>query len=226
MTQSKLSGTWLKILKDEIYKTYFQNLMKLVDEERRRCSVFPNRALVFDAFRLTPFEDVKVVLMGQDPYHGPGQAHGLSFSVPSGIKLPPSLRNILLELKREFPKSDFQSGNLEKWAEQGVFLINSVLTVRQKEPASHQKIGWETFTDETITQLSEKREHLVFLLWGKHAQSKSSLINSEKHLVLKAPHPSPFSAHKGFFGCNHFTKTNDYLAQHKIEPIDWSLPPD
>lgn len=224
MVQNELSGKWREVMQDEIDKLYFKKLIEFVDSERKLYTIYPQQSQVFEVFRLTAFEDVKVVLVGQDPYHGMGQAHGLSFSVLSGVGIPPSLKNIFRELKDDMPEIEISSGNLEKWARQGVFLLNSVLTVRQKEPASHQKMGWETFTDATIAELSKRREHLVFLLWGNYAQSKISLINSEKHLVLTAPHPSPFSAHKGFFGCKHFSRTNAFLSQHNIDPIDWSLP--
>ena len=224
MVQNKLSGKWLAAMQDEMDKFYFRELIEFIDSERKLYAVYPQKSQVFEAFRLTAFEDVKVVLVGQDPYHGMGQAHGLSFSVLSGVGIPPSLKNIFRELKDDMPEIEISAGNLEKWAHQGVFLLNSVLTVRQKEPASHQKMGWETFTDATIAELSKRREHLVFLLWGNYAQSKISLINSEKHLVLTAPHPSPFSAHKGFFVFNHFSRTNAFLSQHNIDPIDWSLP--
>ena len=177
----------------------------------------------FTAFDLTPFKEVKVVIIGQDPYHGEGQAHGLSFSVPKGLKLPPSLKNILKELESDLGCANPTSGNLEAWAKQGVLLLNTVLTVRKSEAGSHQKKGWETFTDAVVAHLNEECEGLVFLLWGSPAQKKGKSIDRERHLVLQAPHPSPLSSYRGFFGCRHFSQTNEYLIQHNKKPIDWCL---
>jgi uracil-DNA glycosylase len=179
--------------------------------------------LIFNAFNLTPFEQVKVVIIGQDPYHGFGQANGFSFSVPKGVKTPPSLQNIYKEIEQDLGYITPPHGNLETWAKQGVLLLNAVLTVNAGEPASHKAAGWENFTNAVIYHLSEKRNNLVFLLWGRFAQEKELLIDNSKHLILKAAHPSPFSAYQGFMGCKHFSKTNTYLQQHKIAPIDWSL---
>jgi uracil-DNA glycosylase len=180
--------------------------------------------LIFNAFNLTPFDKVKVVILGQDPYHGPGQAHGLSFSVPDGVPFPPSLQNIFKELHDDLGVPMARSGNLEKWAREGVLLLNASLTVRAGQAASHSRHGWEQFTDAAICALSERREHLVFILWGNYAIAKQALIDPTKHLILKSVHPSPLSASRGFFGCHHFSQTNNYLEEHGIEPIDWSLP--
>ncbi|MBK7108937.1 MAG: uracil-DNA glycosylase [Bacteroidetes bacterium] len=195
----------------------------LKSEKKNKKAIYPPGSLIFNAFNQTPFDKVKVIILGQDPYHGEGQAHGLSFSVPDGIKPPPSLVNIFKELQSDLQIPIPQSGNLSHWAQQGVFLLNAMLTVESNQSASHQKIGWQYFTDAAIKQLSEKKEHLVFLLWGKFAQQKKELIDSNKHLILEAAHPSPFSAYNGFFGCKHFSKTNAYLAQHNLELINWQL---
>jgi uracil-DNA glycosylase len=176
---------------------------------------------MFHAFDCCPFDDVKVVVLGQDPYHGPGQAHGLCFSVQDGIDFPPSLQNIFKELNNDLNIPMPKSGNLERWAHQGVFLLNATLTVRARQAGSHQNNGWETFTDAVVRKLAEEKEHLVFLLWGAYAQRKGEFIDINRHLVLKAPHPSPFSANRGFFGCRHFSKTNAYLEQHGKTPIEW-----
>ncbi|MDB4105389.1 uracil-DNA glycosylase [Salibacteraceae bacterium] len=224
MIKDELDKTWRKTLKSEFDKPYYSELQEFVKSDRLKSTVFPDDSMVFEAYNLTPFYDAKVIIIGQDPYHGMGQAHGLSFSVREDKVLPPSLKNIFKELKTDILEFEFANGNLTSWANQGVLLLNSVLTVKEKSPASHQKKGWETFTDATIAKLSERREHLVFLLWGNYAQSKKVLINQNKHLVLEAAHPSPFSAHKGFFGCQHFSKTNAYLTDHGIQPIDWRLP--
>ena len=189
--------------------------------EDPNCRVFPQPTDVFTAFTLCPFQNTKVVILGQDPYHGKGQAHGLSFSVPEGVVPPPSLKNIFKEVSDDIGCTPPQHGTLTRWAEQGVFLLNSILTVEAQKPASHRALGWEYFTDAVIQLLSEKREHVVFLLWGAYAKQKQALIDTEKHLVLTAPHPSPFSATSGFFGCKHFSKTNEYLKQHGHTPIDW-----
>lgn len=185
--------------------------------------ILPPSQDIFNAFKLCPFKDLKVVILGQDPYHHPGQAHGLSFSVPNGIKIPPSLRNIYKVLNQDLGIPMPVTGNLSSWAEQGVLLLNSILTVSAFSPASHRKIGWEIFTDELIQLISEKKESVVFMLWGNYARSKSQLIDASRHLILEAPHPSPLSAHQGFFACRHFSKCNTYLEQQGKEAIDWSI---
>ena len=219
-----IEENWKNILQPEFDKESFKNLSRFVNSEYVNNICYPEEKNIFSAFNTCSLENLKVVIIGQDPYHGMGQAHGLSFSVREDKVLPPSLKNIFKELKTDILEFEFANGNLTSWANQGVLLLNSVLTVKEKSPASHQKKGWETFTDATIAKLSERREHLVFLLWGNYAQSKKVLINQNKHLVLEAAHPSPFSAHKGFFGCQHFSKTNAYLTDHGIQPIDWRLP--
>lgn len=203
--------------------SYFSELKSFLVEERGSHEIYPPESKIFAAFDACPFEGVKVVILGQDPYHGPGQAHGLSFSVPEGIKLPPSLKNIFQELHADLGVSLPESGNLEKWAKQGVLLLNATLTVRKSSPGSHQKKGWEAFTDATIQSISDDRQHVVFLLWGNYARAKKELIDSSKHLIHESPHPSPFSARHGFFGSKPFSKTNQYLASHGIDPVDWSL---
>lgn len=220
----QIEDSWKNVLASEFEKEYFAKIKEFILVEKAKGkTVYPPGSLIFNAFNRTPFENVKVVILGQDPYHGAGQAHGLSFSVPFGVTPPPSLKNIYQELKNDVGFQVPNHGNLEHWAEQGVFLLNAFLTVNASEPASHQKAGWEQFTDAVIKTLSEKREHIVFLLWGRFAQEKTSLIDSGKHLILKAPHPSPFSAHSGFFGCKHFSKTNAYLQENGISPINWGL---
>jgi len=215
---------WDSVLKPLFRQDYMRQLSAFVQGERAQHAVFPPEDLVFNAFKLTPFGSVKVVILGQDPYHNVGQAHGLSFSVPDGMPLPPSLRNIYTELASDIPGFAFpRSGNLAPWARQGVLLLNATLTVRAHQAASHQGQGWETFTDEIIRQLSERRAALVFILWGSYAQKKSALIDHQKHLVLKAAHPSPLSAHRGFFGCKHFSKTNEYLVSKEKKAIAWSI---
>lgn len=217
----KIHPSWKKLLKNEFEKEYFLNLTDFVKNEYTSNIIYPPGPLIFNAFNQTPLDQVKVVILGQDPYHGQGQAHGLAFSVQEGVSLPPSLKNIFKELKSDLGIELALSGNLTRWAEQGVLLLNSVLTVRKATPGSHSKKGWETFTDSVIKVLSENKEHLVFLLWGNYAISKESLIDEEKHLILKSPHPSPFSADRGFFGCKHFSKTNVYLNKNNIKPITW-----
>ncbi len=215
---------WKEALKSEFPKTYFQQVVTHLKMEKMGGKhIYPPGSQIFNAFDKTPFEMVKVVILGQDPYHNPGQAHGLSFSVPDGIAPPPSLQNIYKELAADLGLPIPKHGNLEKWAERGVLLLNAVLTVRANEPASHQKIGWMDFTNAVIRHISDQKEHVVFLLWGKFAQEKQVLIDETKHLVLKAAHPSPLSAHAGFFGCKHFSRTNEYLVRNGIDPIDWSL---
>ncbi|MBK6730213.1 MAG: uracil-DNA glycosylase [Bacteroidetes bacterium] len=220
----ELESGWLHALQPEFSKAYFLYIKTfLKSEKKNKKAIYPPGSLIFNAFNQTPFDKVKVIILGQDPYHGEGQAHGLSFSVPDGIKPPPSLVNIFKELQSDLQIPIPQSGNLSHWAQQGVFLLNAMLTVESNQSASHQKIGWQYFTDAAIKQLSEKKEHLVFLLWGKFAQQKKVLIDANKHLILEAAHPSPFSAYNGFFGCKHFSKTNAYLAQHNLELINWQL---
>lgn len=218
----KIESSWKKSLKDEFKKPYFKELTDFVRKEYKSAKVYPPPKFVFHAFELCPFDKVRVVILGQDPYHGEGQAHGLSFSVPPGVRMPPSLQNIYKEIRdclgREIP----ESGNLEHWATQGVFLLNATLTVRAKSPGSHQHKGWEQFTDAVIKTLSDEKQNLIFLLWGKYAQEKGAIIDRTKHLVLTAAHPSPYSASNGFFGCKHFSKTNKYLKTHGNEPINWN----
>ena len=220
----KIEESWKEILKNEFDTLYFQQIITFLKAEKSAGKViYPPGPLIFNAFYKTPFAEVKVVLLGQDPYHNKGQAHGLSFSVPAGIQPPPSLINIFKELKSDLGIEIPATGNLENWAAQGVFLLNASLTVRQNEPGSHSKIGWLKFTDSVIEKLSNQREGIVFLLWGKFAQEKQFLIDETKHFVLKAAHPSPFSADKGFFGCRHFSKTNELLVKQRQEPINWKL---
>ena len=219
----QIEDSWLEVLADEFEKPYFANLKSFLTEEKLHYAVYPPGSLIFNAFSHTPIQKVKIVILGQDPYHGKGQAHGLSFSVPSGVKPPPSLVNMFKEIESDMGIAPSTSGNLEYWADQGVFLLNATLTVRAATAGSHQNKGWEPFTDKVIETLSGQREHLVFMLWGNYARAKKQLINTQKHLVLEAPHPSPFSAYNGFFGCKHFSKANDYLQQHGIAPVDWSV---
>lgn len=219
----QIEPSWKEVLKDEFASSYFAGLKEFLVEEKSRYTVYPPGGLIFNAFRLTPFDQVRVVILGQDPYHGEGQAHGLCFSVPAGINPPPSLVNIFKEIERDLGLPVPGHGNLEKWARQGVLLLNATLTVRANQPGSHQRKGWETFTNAVIRQLSQKRVGLVFLLWGKFAQEKESLIDTNRHYVLKAAHPSPYSAYNGFFGCRHFSKTNEILSRHGLETINWGL---
>ncbi|MFK7997271.1 MAG: uracil-DNA glycosylase [Granulosicoccus sp.] len=222
-----LDPSWKKRLEAEYASEYMQELRAyLAHRKAQSAVVFPHSSVWFNAFALTPFEKVKVVILGQDPYHGPGQAHGLSFSVPEGVAIPPSLLNIFKEIDNDLgpmddPLAKRRKGCLVPWAEQGVFLLNSVLTVESGQAASHQGRGWETFTDSVIKSLSDEREHLVFLLWGSYAQKKGQVIDADRHLVLSAPHPSPLSAHRGFLGCQHFSKANEWLDSHGEKPIDW-----
>ena len=220
----KIEDSWKKVLKDEFTKDYFLQIVTFIKTEKAAEKIiYPPGGLMFNAFDKTPFDKVKVVLLGQDPYHNPGQAHGLSFSVPQGVQKPPSLQNIFKELKTDLGLEIPTDGNLEKWAAQGMLLLNASLTVRKNEPGSHSKIGWLQFTDAVIKKISEEKNGIVFLLWGKFAQDKQALIDETKHHVLKAAHPSPFSADKGFFGCKHFSKTNEFLMQEGLQPIDWKL---
>ena len=220
----QIEESWKKVLREEFDKGYFQQIVTFLKAEKAAGRIiYPPGQLFFNAFNKTPFSNLKVVLLGQDPYHNNGQAHGLSFSVPDGITKPPSLINIFKELQNDLGIAPSPNGNLEKWATQGVLLLNASLSVRQNEPGSHSKIGWLQFTDAVISKISEQKEGIVFLLWGKFAQEKQSLIDETKHYVLKAAHPSPFSADKGFFGCRHFSKTNELLSIRNKEPIDWKL---
>lgn len=213
--------SWLEELKDEFAKPYFVELKRFLVEERKHHVIYPPGKLMFSAFNHTPFDKVEVVILGQDPYHGPGQANGLCFSVSDGITMPPSLVNIFKEIKEELGYPIPTSGNLERWADQGVLLLNAMLSVRANEPGSHQGKGWETFTNSVIKRLSDRKRGLVFLLWGKYAQAKEQLIDASKHHILKAAHPSPFSAYNGFFGSNHFVKANELLKAQGQHEIDW-----
>ena len=221
----KIEEGWKDVLKDEFQKDYFLHIVTTLKTEKVTGRiVYPPGPLIFNAFQQTPFEKVKAVLIGQDPYHGPGQAMGLSFSVPKSVKPPPSLQNIFKEIRSDLGISmKADHGDLTPWAKQGLLLLNASLTVRANEPMSHSGIGWMNFTDAVIRILSDRKEHLVFLLWGRFAQEKQPLIDETKHYVLRAAHPSPFSADKGFFGCRHFSRTNDLLVKHAIDPIDWAL---
>lgn len=217
----KINESWKAKLKDQFDLDYFIQLTDFVRNEYRTKLIFPPAKLIFNAFEHTHFEDVKVVILGQDPYHGDGQAHGLSFSVPDGIKIPPSLVNIYKEINNELNIPISRSGNLTRWADQGVLLLNSILTVEAHKAGSHQKKGWEVFTDAAIRKLADERENIVFLLWGAYAQKKAEFIDQRKHLLLRSVHPSPLSAHAGFFGNNHFVRTNEYLVSKGIAPIEW-----
>lgn len=219
--QVNIEKSWQKYLQEEFDKDYFKELTKFVKSEYKKFPVYPPGKLIFNAFEQTPFDQLKVIILGQDPYHGYRQAHGLAFSVQNGIALPPSLKNIFKEIQADIGTPPPKDGDLTRWAKQGVFLLNSTLTVRKGLAGSHQGKGWETYTDEVISILSEQKENLVFLLWGNYARNKSKLINTKKHLVLEAPHPSPFSVDRGFFGCKHFSKTNDYLEKHGFRIIEW-----
>jgi uracil-DNA glycosylase len=216
--------SWKTALKDEFSKPYFAEIKRKLLEEKGQGQIhYPPGPQVFNAFNQTPFEEIKVVILGQDPYHGPRQAHGMCFSVAAGVPAPPSLVNIFKEIHNDLGHSIPNHGNLEKWAKQGVFLLNAMLTVKARQPASHQNIGWQNFTDAVIKRLSDARSGLVFLLWGRYAQNKSELIDNLKHHVLMAPHPSPFSADRGFFGCKHFSKANEILQEQGKDAIDWEL---
>lgn len=221
----QMEPSWKAVLKNEFTKPYFQQVVTFLKTEKAAGKIiYPPGALIFNAFNQTPFSKLKVVIIGQDPYHGPGQAHGLSFSVPNGIKPPPSLVNIFKEIESDTGVAmPLQYGNLTRWAEQGVLLLNAALTVRANEPFSHANFGWADFTNAVIQKISDEKTGIVFLLWGKFAQEKQILIDETRHFVLKAAHPSPFSAHTGFFGCKHFSKTNELLVKQGISPIDWKL---
>jgi len=216
-----LPPPWQPYLKAELVKPYFSDLQRALSLAYKKRTVYPSAENIFAAFTLTPLKKITVVILGQDPYHGQGQAHGLSFSVQTGAKIPPSLRNMYTELSADIGKPIPKQGNLEAWATQGVFLLNSTLTVEDGQAGFHQGWGWETFTDEVIRIISREQPHVVFLLWGKFAQDKASLIDESKHLVLQTTHPSPLSAYRGFFGSNHFSQTNTYLKNHSLKEIDW-----
>ena len=217
----KIEQSWKEVLQSEFNKPYFSTLTAFVRNEYQHYTVYPPGRLIFNAFNNCPFNEVKVVLIGQDPYHEPGQAHGLCFSVNDGVPPPPSLVNIFKELHTDLGRPIPSSGNLTRWALQGVLLLNATLTVREHQAGSHQKHGWEQFTDAVISLLNRKRENLVFLLWGSYAQGKAQLIDSSRHCILRSAHPSPLSAYRGFFGNHHFSLTNDYLIKHGKRPIDW-----
>ncbi len=217
----KIEASWKEQLSGEFQKEYFTKLIEFVRNEYQTQRIYPPGKLIFNAFDQCPFNDVKVVILGQDPYHGPGQAHGLCFSVNDGIDFPPSLRNIFKEVQADTGATIPRSGNLERWAKQGVLLLNATLTVRAHQAGSHQRKGWEDFTDAAIRSLAENREHLVFILWGSYAIKKGEFIDPNKHLVLTSVHPSPLSASRGFFGNKHFSRANSYLQQHGQEPIVW-----
>ncbi|HTA28619.1 MAG TPA: uracil-DNA glycosylase [Bacteroidia bacterium] len=216
-----IEESWGLVLKEEFSKPYFLLLKEFLLGERKKHIVYPPGKLIFSAFNHTPFNNVEVVILGQDPYHGAGQANGLCFSVSDGIKMPPSLVNIFKEIQNDLGYPIPISGNLERWADQGVLLLNAMLTVRANEPGSHQGRGWESFTDSVIKHISNKKQGVVFLLWGKYAQAKETLIDGSKHHILKAAHPSPFSAYNGFMGCKHFSKANEILLSQGKQPIDW-----
>lgn len=218
-----IEESWKTALKEEFNSEYLKTLKAFLIEERSKNIVYPPASKIFNAFNLTPLDKVKVVIIGQDPYHGAGQANGLCFSVSEGIPQPPSLQNIFKEINSDLGFPIPKSGNLEPWAKQGVLLLNATLTVRANQAGSHQKMGWEYFTDAVIKYLSDKKKGLVFLLWGKFAQAKEVLIDKTKHHILKAAHPSPFSVHSGFFGCKHFSKTNEFLIQQGLEEVDWRI---
>ena len=217
----KIESSWKEVLKDEFEKPYFQEIAAFLHKEKREGkTIYPPGPLIFNVFELTPFDKVRVVIIGQDPYHGAGQAHGLSFSVPDGIAIPPSLKNIYKEIESDLGIAPRQSGNLEHWAKQGVFLLNAILTVRANQAASHSNIGWQKFTDAVISKISQQKKGVVFLLWGNYAKGKRELICSDGNLILEAAHPSPL-ARGAFFGCKHFSKTNNFLIAQGQEPVVW-----
>lgn len=218
-----IGSGWMDVLAGEFAAPYFAGLKEFLVAERAAHTVYPKGRDIFNAFNTTPFDGVKVVILGQDPYHGPGQAHGLSFSVPQGVPPPPSLQNMFTEIERDLGLPALATGDLTPWARQGVLLLNATLTVRAQSAGSHQGRGWERFTDAAISGLSERRNGLVFLLWGRFAQQKEGLIDGDRHYILKAPHPSPLSAHRGFIGCGHFGQANELLAAQGRTPIDWRL---
>ncbi|HMO38035.1 MAG TPA: uracil-DNA glycosylase [Saprospiraceae bacterium] len=223
MNEVKIEESWKSVLKDEFAQPYFQGIISYLKQEKAAGKViYPPGSLIFNAFAQTPFARVKVVILGQDPYHNPGEAMGLSFSVPKGVNIPPSLQNIYKELNNDLGVPIPAHGDLSAWAAQGVFLLNAMLTVAHRQPQSHHKIGWQNFTDAVIRRLSEQREHLVFMLWGNFARKKNVLIDSSKHLILEAAHPSPLAG-GAFFGCQHFSKANDYLQAHGQSPVNWNI---
>jgi len=225
MTEVQLHESWLSRLDDQFQQPYMKNLREfLVVRKQHRAVIYPAGSQIFNALNTTHFDQVRVVILGQDPYHGPGQAHGLCFSVLPGVRIPPSLANIYREIEADLGIVPPHHGCLQSWAEQGVLLLNAVLTVERGQAGSHQGKGWETFTDAIVQLLNDERERLVFMLWGSYAMKKGAVIDRRKHLVLKAPHPSPLSAHRGFLGCRHFSSANEYLRQHQQPPIDWSVP--
>jgi len=217
----KIDASWKKVLAQEFEKDYFQQLSAFVHEEYRTHKIYPPAKLIFNAFDQCPFDQLKVVILGQDPYHGPGQAHGLCFSVNDGIPFPPSLRNIFKELQQDVGKPIPTTGNLTDWARQGVLLLNATLTVRAGQAGSHQKKGWEEFTDSVIHHINSQKKHVVFILWGSYAIQKGEFIDHTKHLVLTSVHPSPLSASRGYFGNKHFSRANEFLKQHELQPISW-----
>lgn len=219
--QVKIEKSWQEVLQPEFDKPYFESLVGFVKQEYASNTIFPPAGQIFNAFNTCPFNNVKVVILGQDPYHGPGQAHGLCFSVNDGIQFPPSLQNIFKEITSDLGIPAPKTGNLTRWAEQGVLLLNATLTVRASQAGSHQGKGWEEFTDAVIKTISEKAENVVFILWGSYAIKKKSLITASKHCILTAPHPSPLSSYRGFFGCKHFSQTNTYLTSKGKTPIEW-----
>jgi len=217
----RIEESWKEVLKEEFSKPYFADLTTFIKSEYSKHAIYPPGKYIFNAFDQCPFDEVKVVILGQDPYHEPGQAHGLCFSVPDSTAFPPSLQNIFKEIRDDLNIPVPKSGNLGRWAAQGVFLLNATLTVRAHQAGSHKNKGWETFTDMVIHSLAETKDHLVFLLWGSYAHRKGEFIDAKRHLVLKSPHPSPLSAHRGFFGNHHFSKANEYLISHGKEPVRW-----
>ncbi len=223
MSDVKIEPSWKAVLQDEFNQPYFENIAAFLRQEKEAGkTIYPPGSLIFNAFNITPFDQVKVIILGQDPYHNPGEAMGLSFSVPKGVRLPPSLKNIFQELQEDVGMTMPQTGDLTPWAQQGVFLLNAMLTVEKNKPQSHQKIGWQIFTDTVIRKLSEQREHLVFMLWGGFAKKKNALIDQTKHLVLEAAHPSPLAG-GAFSGNRHFSKANEYLIANGQAPINWQL---
>jgi uracil-DNA glycosylase len=219
-----IEASWATLLSEEFRSDYFLELKRFLQTEKRTHVIYPPGKVIFNAFDHTPVDKVKVVILGQDPYHGPGQAHGLCFSVNDGVAFPPSLQNIFKEMQTDLGINPPKSGNLTEWADQGVLLLNATLTVRAGQAGSHQGKGWEKFTDAAISKLSQRKKNLVFILWGRYAQNKETLIDRNNgHLILKSAHPSPLSAYAGFFGCKHFSKTNDFLVSNGLSPIDWNL---
>ena len=219
----EIEESWKVVLLEEFNKDYFIKLKQFLLDEKKHHSIYPKGKDIFNAFNYTPFGRVKVVILGQDPYHGKGQAHGLCFSVPDEVRQPPSLKNIFKELSTDLDVPLAKTGNLSAWAKQGVLLLNATLSVRAKQAGSHQNMGWELFTNRVIQEISEKKDRIVFLLWGRFSQDKSHLIDENKHHILKAPHPSPFSAYSGFFGCKHFSKTNAILKKQGLKEINWKI---